>query len=224
MKLSKIGFIKYHIKRLNKFDEITKFRLLLLAYILIIIEIIMPVLGQLKHLLSIDKYQIEAATIIALFSMLATFGQKIVKYIQKTTSFSNIYRTLVVFDILWALSSLTYFINPVLMIWIDSILALIHGTFQIAFTQSLNNYITYFKNENYTNFQNYRNDIVSEFALIGTLLSIIISYLGGIEWNIIVFSISMLMFNMFQIRNWNIFEKYDFKYMLRYHKNLRNLK
>ena len=67
------------------------------------------------------------------------------------------------------------------------------------------------------------NDLISEFALAGTILSIIISSFG-VEYNIIVFSIMMLSFNLFQIKNWNMFDNYDFKYMLNYHRNLRKIK
>jgi hypothetical protein len=146
------GLWGFHIKNINYFDEVTRIRLILLAGITLLTQILFPVLSQFMYLL--ETPTVAAATIIGVFALFKTLGMKFVKMIQYNLSFSNIFLAVIIFDILWIISSATYFISPKIMIWADSILGVFHVPFLWAFSNSLNNYITYFFNDTYTKFQN----------------------------------------------------------------------
>jgi len=216
-------FINFHIKKLNKFDEVTKIRLILLAAILILISLITPVISSLYYLLNIkfDNYIIESVTIISAIGFLKNIGLKFIKHIMNNISFSNIYKILIGFDILWGFSSLLYFYNPVYFIWVDSIISMIHATFLMAFSNSLSNYMTYFNADKYTMFQNYRNDLMSEFTILGMVLSIIFTLIS-IKLDIMMFFIGIILLAFYQIKFIKVFEKYDFKYMLRYKRAMKS--
>jgi len=218
-----MGIIKYHIKKLKIFDEITKYRLILLGLITIAVEMILPVLSQYYYLLKINT--IEAASIIALFSILKKIGQKLVKYIMNNFSFSKIFLIIIIFDFLWTIGTSFYFINKNIMIWLDLIIGTIQLPFIIAFSMNLNNYIMFFYKNSYVNFQNYKNDVLAESALLGLILSFSLSLIS-LKLIIILFLIIMSCVFIFQINIYNKFKKYDFKYMYNYKKfqKVKNVK
>jgi len=218
-----MGLIKYHIKKLKIFDEITKYRLILLGLITIAVEMILPVLSQYYYLLKINT--IEAASIIALFSILKKIGQKLVKYIMNNFSFSKIFLIIIIFDFLWTIGTSFYFINKNIMIWLDLIIGTIQLPFIIAFSMNLNNYIMFFYKNSYVNFQNYKNDVLAESALLGLILSFSLSLIS-LKLIIILFLIIMSCVFIFQINIYNKFKKYDFKYMYNYKKfqKVKNVK
>jgi len=218
-----MGLIKYHIKKLKQFDEITKYRLIMLGLITLSVEMILPVLSQFYYLLKFNT--IEAASIIAFFSILKKIGQKLVKYIMNNFSFSKIFLIIIIFDFLWTIGTSFYFINKALMAWFDLIIGTLQLPFIIAFSMNLNNYIMFFYKNSYVNFQNYKNDVLAESALIGLLLSFSLS-LFSLKLVVFLFMFLMICVFIFQINIYNKFKKYDFKYMYNYKKfqKVKNVK
>ena len=219
-----VGLINYHKKKLNQFDYITKIRLILLTNIIILMEIITPIYSQYYYILGIGA--IPAATIIAMFDFIKTIFIKLVKKIMLNISFSNIYKILMFMDLAWAITVLTYFLDPqkpIVMLWVDLILGIIQTPFSIAFGNGLNNYINYFYSNLYSKFQNYRMDILAEAGILGLILSIVLSYIS-IKLAIVIFSIGMFINFLFQLKTLKEFKKYDFKYMYRYKKSLKSEK
>jgi len=221
MKLPNVGFIRYHIKKLRQFDDLTKFRLQLLISVTLLVDIIIPVYSQYYGLLHLGT--IQAATILAFFGILKKIGIKMINFIMDNFSFSNIFLNVIALDILWAVGTATYFISPQYMVWCDLFVSVLQLPFIWAFSNSLNNYITYFHSEKYTNFQNYKNDILAEVGIIGLVISIILTYIG-IKIAIITFIFGMLFNAFFQIKNFKLFRQNDFKYMYNYKKNRREAK
>jgi len=216
----KINLIKFHRKRLTQFDEITRIRLILLAWVSILTALIIPVISSLYYLLSIhfDNYIIESATILSIIAFIENFGLKLVKKVMNTFSFSNIFLILIFFDIIWGFIGLLWFYDKTLFVWFDSILVMVHAVFVMAFGYSLNNYITYFHNEKYTLFQEYRNDLMAEASIIGTALSVILNGIST-KIDILFFSGGIFILAFYQFKYLKIFKKYDFRYMYRYMKS-----
>jgi hypothetical protein len=212
------GLLKFHIKRLNYFDEITRFRLILLAIITFLMEIIFPVMSQFYGHLSFGS--LEAATIIGIFAFFKQVGAKLVNYILNRFSFSKLFLIVVILDLLWVISTITFFINPIYMIWGDMIISTIQIPFIWAFSTALSNYINYFYPDDFTMFQNYRNDLMAEVGIAGIIFSIILTYIS-LKVTVIVFEIGMLITFIFQIKYYKRFKKYDFRYMYRYKKSLK---
>ena len=218
IEISKIKVIKFHIKKLKRFDEITSFRLKSLAAINVLFALIGPLLAQYYNLLSL--FAIQAASVIAFFGILKTVAQKFVRYLNSNTSFSILFKILVFIDIFYALGILLYFVNVKYMIWFEMISVVIQLPFLMAYSNALNNFITYFYKDSFTEFQNYRADLNAESSLLGLILSIILSLIS-IKLLVIVFSIGLLSLSFYQLRHIKDFEKYDFKYMYRYKKSFK---
>ena len=216
MNFKKIGIFRYHIKNLNEFDEITAFRLKILAFINILFAFIGPILAQYYNLLSVLTF--AAATIIAMFGILKTIGEKFVKFINDTTSFSKLFLIISILDLLYATSILIYFISPRYMIWVEMIIGTIHLPFFLAYSNALNNFINYFHHNSFTKFQNYRTNLNAESSLIGLILAIVLTMIS-IKLTIIVFSIGLFSLSIYQFFKYKMFKKYDFKYMWHYKHN-----
>ena len=216
------NYIINHLNNLNNFDKITKIRLVLMATVIVITSLIFPVISSLYYLfhLNIGSIAIESATIISAFVFVKNIGIKLVEKILDKLSFSKIFTYTIVLDIMWGALTLLYFYNKVYFLWFDAILGMFQAVFLIAFGTALNNYMTYFHNDQYTSFQNYRNKLVAEATMLGTFLSIVVTALS-IKVAVIIFSISMIAIGVFEIGFINEFKKYDFKYMLKYKKSLR---
>ena len=223
--MSKIGFIKFHQKHLKRFNEIIRFRLIVLGYINILMSFLYPVMAQFYSLLklTVNDIVIHSATIIAIFGIIKTFGEKTVKLISDKMSFSSIFVSIVILDILITIGIGFFYISPKYMIWIDMILSAIQFPFFIAYSNSLNNYINYFYPKDLTNFQNYRADLNAETRLLGLILSVILTFIS-IKIAVGVFVIGMISLSLWQLKYINMFKKYDFRYMINYYKSKKKIK
>lgn len=218
----KFGFIRFHKKRLKKFDEITKFRLIVLAYINILMAFIWPIMVQFYSYLevNINDFIIHTATIISVFGILKTFGEKMVKTISNNFSFSRIFLIIIILDVFMGIGILFYFVSIKTMLWIDLCISTIQLPFFLAYSNSLNNYLTYFQKEDFTFFQNYRADLNAETRLLGLILAGIITLLS-IKIAILIFVCGILILSVYQFSYYKMFKKYDFKYLLNYKRNLK---
>jgi hypothetical protein len=217
-----LNLLRFHTKRIRKFDDITQIRLILLGFITILLEIIFPILGQYYgHLkITINDILIQSATIIAFFSFLKQIGMKIVKFIMDNFSFSNVFKIMILTDTLWVLGTSLFFVDPIYMLWSDLLIGTIQLPFFISFSNMLNNYITYFYNEKFTFFQEYKNELLAESGIVGLLLSMTLTFIS-IKLAISIFIVGMIGVIFFQIKSIHKFKKEDFKYMYKYKKSKR---
>jgi hypothetical protein len=215
-------FIKWHLKNLNNFDEITKFRLICLAIIMIMLNLYIPVLVEFKYLLNLTIGQkiIAASTIIALINFLQILVEKFIPKIIIKTKFSLIYKSYVIIIFLFGLSSLLYFYNKKIFIFVDSILGILINLVTILYSQVLTNYMSYFYSKDFTKFQNYRTHLIVESSMLGLIISIILSFYSN-NLNVILFFIGMMIYSLFLFKNWNIMNKYDFSYLLNLKRSLK---
>jgi hypothetical protein len=217
-----VKFINWHIKNLNKFDEITKFRLICLGIITILLNLYSPVLSEYKYLLdlTINHKLIAASTIIGILSLIQIIGEKFVPYIINNTKFSVIYKWYVILTFLFGISSLLYFYDKKLFIFVDSIIGIFSSIILILYSQVLTNYMSYFHHKSFTKFQNYRTHLLVEASVIGLSLSIFLSFLSN-KLNVFVFFFGMMAYCFFLIKNWNKMDKYDFIYLLNLRRSLK---
>jgi len=217
------GLINYHKRNLQSFNEVTRFRLVVLMVILIIIEVTFPSITQLQGTyLHIHNWEVIPATIIAGFGIIKLILQKFGKRVLKTTKPSVIFKAYVIISSFWMPSLFLYFYDPTLMIWVYSILGIIDGFIMFVYSTTISNFMVYFEHDKYTKFQNYRNDILTELGLIGAILSFVISYFFGIGGVILFTNCTVGTFFMYYtIKNYNLLDTYDFAYMMKYHRGLR---
>jgi len=222
MKLFK-NFIDNHKKNYLYFDEVTRVRLLNAGFGIFIINIIIPVVSQYYYLLKVNvgDYIIPAATIIGAIGFAKSVAGKFNEKILKSFSFSNLFIITICFDIMFNISALLYFVSLKWFIWTDAIIAIFSIVFGIAFMNALNNYVTYFQPEKYTKLQNYRTSLWADATIGGTIVSIILTAIS-IKLAVIVAIIFGLVTTLYMLTQINKFVDMNFKFMLRYHKSLRD--
>ena len=214
------NYIGNHKKEFKSFSEITKVRLVGLIIFLFIINLHSPIVVALKGIY-LSIFNLSPATIIAILSILSIIIVRLVPFIMKKIKLSNLYKLGILFDIMFTISSFTYFYSPALFVWLESIIGIFNVALFISISNTYSNFIHYFEPENYTSFQNYRTILIAEIELLALLLSAFLtgffSYTFSIMF-IILISIGLI---IYQVKKISLFEEYDFAYMLRYHRDLK---
>lgn len=107
------------------------------------------------------------------------------------------------------------------MIWVDTFIGVINTIILQAYSMALTNYMSYFYPESFTKFQNVRNNIFTEGALIGLILNFIIGTCYKETGIIITINIFSVLYTLYLLKNLNIMNEIDFKYLYNYHKSLK---
>ena len=218
-----INYFKTRKEELNQFDEVTRFRITLVALMSLLYAPIFPILTQYSYLmeLNMNNIFIPAATVVGVFAFIQTFSSRYNEKILEKLTFSGIFKALIVIDILTVFGLLTYFISPKIMVFIDSIVGIVNAILMISYRTAINNYMTYFHRQDYTRMQNFMIKIYSDFQSIGLILGVIITFIS-IKFAIVFFSVGITVVVLWEVKYVKSFEKYDFLYMLHYRRNLKN--
>lgn len=185
------------ILRVFDFDAITTFRLINAFLVSIGMGLLAPVLVILKGTLL-------PAWVISMFGIINTLSVKTNQYFS-TFDASFLYKLGVVLHVLFVLTALIYFINPLLMIIIDSILVIAEIAIFSAYGIVLNNHIADSYPETMGDFQIVRNSIWADGTLIGLSLSALITTFFGLSGMVISFVLFNAMFSIWMIKNWNFY-------------------
>jgi len=213
-------YFKNHKKEFYSFSEITQVRLVGLVIFLFIINLYMPIITSLKGIY-LTIFGLSPATIIALFSIASIAIVKISPWLMKNVKFSNLYLLSIILNSLFIISGLLYFYSPSLFVWIDSFISIFDAAVYWALSNTFSNYIHYFEPESYSSFQNYRMIIISEVEIVAFTLSAILTGFFSYGISILALSIVGIILFIYQISKLKMFKKYDFVYMYRYHKDLK---
>ena len=220
-----MNYFKNVKETIGQFDEVTRFRLILVALMSLLYAPIFPILTQYSYLmeLNIHNVVIPAATVIGAFSFVQTFSARYNEKILEKLTLSAIFKGLIIVDIITVLGLLTYFISPKLMVFIDSTVGAVNAILMISYRTAINNYMTYFHKEDYTRMQNFMIKIYSDSQSVGLVLGALITFVS-IKFAIVFFSIGITSVILWELRYVSRFEKYDFLYMLHYRRNLKKKK
>ena len=220
-----MNYFKIIKGKMEQFDEVTRFRLTLVALMSLLYAPIFPILTQYSYLmeLNINNIFIPAATFIGLFAFIRTFSARYNEKILDKLTFSSIFKALIIIDILTVFGLLTYFISPKLMVFIDSIVGTANAILMISYRTAINNYMTYFYNQDYTRMQNFMIKVYSDSQSIGLVLGALITFIS-VKFAIVFFSIGIIAVVIWESKYVKKFEKYDFLYMLHYRRNLKKEK
>ena len=225
--LKEIGFIKFHIKNLKSFDEITRVRLMTMGIAFFVMELFIPVVTEFKGkylYININSHSvIYPATIIAVLGIAKTILEKFIPYILDKISFVSIFKFKIFVDCLTLFSLFLFFIDKKFFTFVDSIIGIILSITIIIYSTTLSNYISFFYNKNFANFQNYRIHLIAETTLFGLSFSALLSYIN-IAFNIVFAIILFIFLIIYQTRNIKFFKQANFKYMLNYRKNKKRKK
>ena len=190
--------LKLAVFRLQDLDDVTRFRLMNAFFVAIAIGVMGPALITLKGTLMIPW-------VIAVFSILHQLTAKTNEYLS-SFDIGTVYRMSAILNVLILLVTLTYFWSPLVMVYLESTLAIMEWAVISAFTIQLNNYIAKKHPESMHLFQLRRNNIWMDGSLLGLLGATLIMIPFHITGAILLFLVVQVLFTLWLLRNWNFFE------------------
>lgn len=196
--------ITRYINQFNKFDKVTKYRLQNAFIIAAGMNLLYPVLADLKG-------EYLTAWIISMFMIIETLAVKTNRYFVDNFSLSTMYKTSVFAHINFTLVASLYFWNPLYMIYGDMIAAIIDVSIFSAFSIMLTNYLTDNYPESMNEFQIVRNSIWADGILIGLSIVTTVTYFFGNSVAIILFIIFNACFSGWLIKNWKFYDNIEMR-------------
>jgi len=187
------------LRAFKEFDEITKFRLINSFIVAFGFSMLLPVLTVLQG-------QIMLAWIIALFKIGGMLAVKSNEIFVHTFSMDSLYKMTVILHILYTLSAGLYFFSPIIMIYADSVFALLETAIISAYSITLNNYIADNYPKSMSRFQIVRNGSWADGALIGLLISTITLYSLPLGYTLGIFLVINSVFTIWLLMNWNFYK------------------
>ena len=191
--------ITKYFNQFNKFDKVTRFRLINAFIIAAGMNLLYPVLADLK-----GEYLV--AWIISAFMIIETIAVKTNRYFIDNFSLSTMYKMSIFAHINFTLVAVLYFWNPLYMIYGDMIAAIIDVSIFSSFSIMLNNYLTNNYPESMNEFQIVRNSIWADGILVGLTTVTTITYFFGNSVAIILFIIFNICFSSWLIWNWKFYD------------------
>lgn len=196
--------ITRYINQFNKFDRVTRFRLINAFLIAAGMNLLYPVLADLKG-------EYLTAWIISAFMIIETLAAKTNRYFIDNFSLSRMYKISVFAHINFTLVAALYFWNPLYMIYGDMIAAIVDVSVFSAFSIMLTNYLTDNFPESMNEFQIVRNSIWADGILIGLSIVTAVTYFFGNSVAIILFIIFNVCFSGWLIKNWKFYDNVERK-------------
>ena len=191
--------MKRYFNKFNKFDEVTRFRLINSFVLAAGMNLLYPVLADLK-----GEYLV--AWVISAFMIIETLAVKTNRYFIDNFSLDSIYKLSVIAHVNFTLVASFYFWNPLYMIYADMIAAIVDVTIFSAFSIMLTNYLTNNFPESMSEFQIVRNSIWADGILIGLVLVTGITFFFGNAYAISAFLVFNTLFSAWLIKNWNFYK------------------
>lgn len=187
------------VQHIYKFDKVTKFRLLNAFIFAIGFNLFVPILLDLKG-------EYLAAWAISAFMIGEQLAVKTNRYMVENFSISELYKMGIAIHIVFIISALTYFINPLYMVIIDGFITIIVMAVFGAESIKLNNYLTDNYPDMMSEFQIIRNNIWADALLIGLFITTVITYFFSINVGLICFIIYNSCYTIWMIINWNFYD------------------
>jgi len=187
------------LRSVKQFDKVTEFRLINAFFVALSFNVISPVLITLKGLYMLPW-------IIGIFSILNMLAAKTNEFITYSMTTDQIYKSVVLLHVVFSVTTSLYFYNPVLMIYLDSILGVVEIILVSAYSIKLNNYIAKHFSDSMNKFQIIRNSIWADGSLIGLFASSVVLFIAGLKTVLILFIVLNLLFSLWLMLNWNFYE------------------
>ena len=187
------------LKKFKNFDKVSEFRLINSFLVAIGMSLLGPILITLKGTLLLPW-------IISVFAIAGMLAVKSNDYFVGRFSIGELFKMGNILHIFFVMVACIYFINPSIMIYLDSVLLIIEMAVFSAYSIVLNNYITEHYPKDMSNFQIVRNSSWSDGALIGLSIITITTYFYSVGVGIVIFVIYNTGFSIWLFYNWNFYD------------------
>jgi len=187
------------VKEFKRFDKVTKYRLENAFIFALIVGLTMPVLSNLKGLLSV--------TVLSLIAIFSKLMMKTNNWFDKRFTLGKIYKMGIILNLMLTLALASYFLNPKIMVFSESVISVIEfGVFSV-YSIKLNHYLTKHYQEMFKEFQKVRNSTWADGTLLGLFTTSFLSLFLNMEYIIIIALGFQVVYNTRLFLNWNFYEK-----------------
>ncbi len=187
----------FAIFQLDQFDPVSRFRLQNAFAVGIGLSLIAPVMIALKGAL----LPIWA---ISMFSIIATISVKTNSYFS-SFRLHQLYHWGIYIHLALILVALTYFIDPTLMVILESLLVIAEMTIFSAYSIVLTEYLTDYYPDSMKRFQIVKNNSWADAGLIGLAVVTIVTYFFSAGLAVGIFIVYNALFAVWMIHNWNFY-------------------
>jgi len=193
--------IKKTLNKLKTLDEITRFRLFNAFIFAIGLNLLVPVLIDLKG-------EYLAAWAISLFLIGEQLIVKTNRWLTDNYDTGQIFHMGIGIHVLIILCAGLYFVSPLLMVLTEATLSVIVIAVFGAYTIKLNNHLADNHPKTMNEFQILRNSTWADGLLLGLLAATLITYFSTNGVAIACFIVWNTAYTAWQIWNWNFFKEY----------------
>jgi len=187
--------------KLDRFDELTKFRLVNAFWVSFGMSILAPVLTVLQGTLML-------VYVIGIFKIISMISVKTNEIIVESFNLDQLFKIIIFLHFSYLVITAIYFLSPTVMIYLDSFIGLVEIVFIGAFSIELTNYISSNFPETMNEFQIVRNSTWADGALLGLILSSTLLYLFPMYITILVFLLVNGIFTIWLFKNRNFYKKF----------------
>ena len=181
------------------FDCITRFRASNSLLVVFGVNLIIPIVMQLKG-------ELLSAEVISLFMIGATLAVKMNRYLVKL-SVSFVYKLGVVFHLLLTLSTFIYFYEPLHFVVFYSILGIIEVAVFTSFSIQLDQYLAKTNPDVFSKFRVFLNSKNADVIVLSLAITTLLIYLTNIKTVFIIFALYNAFFSARLVYNWNFFNR-----------------
>jgi len=187
---------------INKFDRISRFRLINAIAYSLALGLVAPILVTLKGIYF-------TTFVISLFMVANQLTVKFNRYLTDNLTLSQFHKIGTIIHFLYLISFSIYFFSPVIMIYFDSSVVIIETMLFSAFSIVLDEHIAKNYPSDFKEFKIVRNNYWTDSHLLGLgLISLITSYFSmnvAIALNLCY----NILFSLWLFYNWHFFDKED---------------
>ena len=189
--------------KFEQFDEVQRFRLQNSYAMALILSLISPTIVVLK-----GTYML--AWIIGMFSIVNMLSIKTNQYFVDNFNLDSIYKLSVISHLTLIFTTFTYFFNPIIMIWLESIVLIADVAIFSSYSIMLNNYLTKYTPNDMKSFQIVRNSSWADASLIGLFISTGFTMCCELDLIISFFIICNILMSIWFLKNWNFYSSYKY--------------
>ena len=186
-------------KNLNTFDKITKFRLQNAFIYALGLNLLIPIMIDLK-----GEYLLP--WVISMFLVIETLVVKTNNFMTSKFTMEQLFKMGIFAHCLVVSFVATYFINPNIMIYGNTIAIIVQIGIFSAYSIKLNNYIINNYSESFHKFQVVRNSIIADGTILGLSIITGVLYFFNITIGLCLFITYNTIFILWMFCNYNIFK------------------
>jgi len=184
----------------GEFDDITRFRLINSFVVAFSVSMLLPVLTVLQGTLMV-------AWAISLFKIIEMISVKSNEFFVHSFKVKHLYKMTVILHLFYIFSASIYFFSPLIMVYADSMIAILEMAIIGAFSIALNNYLADEFPKSMSRFQIVRNSSWADGSLISLLITTVSLYFFPMYVIVIMFIIINSIFSIWLIKNWRFYDK-----------------